>query len=223
MPSLPTSDPARRWAGNVRLLGLAEAAAAIGIVLLPLPVSSTLWLLIVAVLSVYLRKERWRDLGVRLPQPWQYAILLGAFVGAAYWPIETYGLEPLLAKLLGSSVDLSAFAKLEGNLSMLIVLLVLAWTLAAVLEEVVYRGYLRHRCESLFQPHHARLAGAVVASVIFGIAHAYQGPNGVVQAIIFALAMTSLMGRHRYSLACPVVAHGTYDSIGLVALYFGVH
>jgi hypothetical protein len=49
---------------------------------------------------------------------------------------------PILNRLTGERQDLSQFAGLQGDLGSLLIFLGLSWTVAAVGEEIVDRGYL---------------------------------------------------------------------------------
>jgi membrane protease YdiL (CAAX protease family) len=94
-----------------------------------------------------------------------------------------------------------------------------SWTLAAVGEEVAYRGYLLTRLRQLLP---AGIAGSVaavtVASLLFGLAHAEQGLVGVAVTTLDAAYFAVL--RYRFAtLWASVLAHGLNNTIGLVGFY----
>jgi len=80
---------------------------------------------------------------------------------------------------------------------------------AGICEEVVYRGFLLRYLHVL--PFHLSLTWALVASsVIFGIAHLYQGVGGAVQTSLIGFvlgAMFLVTG----NLLLPIVAHAVLD------------
>jgi membrane protease YdiL (CAAX protease family) len=102
---------------------------------------------------------------------------------------------------------------------MLLLLLLLSWTLAAVGEELAFRGYLFVRAREALGPGRPALVGAVLASsVLFGLIHTEQGAVGVVLATIDGMFYAWL--RIRYdSLWASVLAHGTTNTIGMVAYF----
>lgn len=57
---------------------------------------------------------------------------------------------PIMNRLTGTTIDYNGFASLQGNLGQLLLLLALSWTLAAIGEELAYRGYLRKVLGDLF-------------------------------------------------------------------------
>jgi membrane protease YdiL (CAAX protease family) len=62
---------------------------------------------------------------------------------------ELFISQPLLIRLTGEPPDLSLFQSLTGNVMLLLILLALAWTLAALGEELVWRGYILNRVVDL--------------------------------------------------------------------------
>ena len=126
---------------------------------------------------------------------------------------------PILNHLTGDRQDVSQFADLQGNLGMLAGFLLLTWTLAAVGEEIVYRGYLQTRITDILGPN---LIGIVVAvgmsSVLFGLAHTEQGLIGVVVTFLDALFFSFLRLRYR-TLWAPVLAHGFSNTLGLITFF----
>jgi membrane protease YdiL (CAAX protease family) len=80
---------------------------------------------------------------------------------------------------------------------------------AGVCEEIVYRGFLLHYFHA--SPLHLSLTWAlVVSSIVFGIAHLYQGVSGAVGTAVvgFVLGAVFLMTG---SLMVPMVMHAVLD------------
>ena len=64
-------------------------------------------------------------------------------------------------------------------------------------------------------------AAVVLAAVGFALAHGYQGATGVVATGVAGLVLGALAVREQGRLWAPMVAHGTANTLALVALYFG--
>jgi len=80
---------------------------------------------------------------------------------------------------------------------------------AGICEEVVYRGFLLHYLHTL--PFHLSLTWALVASsLIFGIAHLYQGAGGAVQTALIG-AVLGAMFLVTGNLLLPMVVHAVLD------------
>jgi CAAX protease family protein len=80
---------------------------------------------------------------------------------------------------------------------------------AGICEEVVYRGFLLHYLHVL--PFHLSFTWAlVVSSLIFGIAHLYQGVMGAVQTAVIG-AVLGAMFLASGTLWLPIVVHAVLD------------
>jgi membrane protease YdiL (CAAX protease family) len=91
---------------------------------------------------------------------------------------------------------------------MLAFLLVVA---AAFSEEIIFRGYLIHRLQSIT----SSLTVAVLLScVIFSLGHGYGGPAGAVTTGFIGLVLAIVYIR-RQSLVAPIVMHFLQDFVGI--------
>ena len=109
-----------------------------------------------------------------------------------------------------------------GDVPKLLGFLALAWTTAAFGEELLFRGFLLGRVRALFGGGTAAgVVAAVVQAIPFGLLHAYQGATGMLVTGLVGLAFGVAYVRLRV-LWPLVIAHGTIDTIGLIAVYAGV-
>jgi hypothetical protein len=184
----------------------------------------TLVLLALAAVSLVARRQWPSTLGLVKPEAsrlWPLEILGFAVV----WTLVTIGLTiPVLEHLTGQRQDVSQFTVVHGNLGVLAILLAYSWTLAAVGEEVAYRGFLFTRLRQAIGGAHsgsavATVVAAIIAALLFGWVHNEQGVIGVAATCIDALFFTCLRFRYR-SLWAAVLAHGFNNTIGLVAFFF---
>ena len=187
-----------------------------------LPFSDTPFLLLWGWLSLRLRGVGWRGVGLKRPARWGRTLMLGAAAGVTFQFFGTYVLEPLIVRLTGHPVDLSQFASLRGNVAMLLILLALVWTFAAFGEEFVYRGYFMNRVAELLGGGKAAWAVSLAfVSVLFGVAHLYQGVSGILVNAAAGLVYGAVYLRAGRNLWAPIIAHGMYDTVGLAFLYLG--
>ena len=167
-----------------RALAAVEVALAAVAVLADLFLPS-LVLVAMAAVSLLVRGDRPVTLGLRrLSRPRRdVAEVLALTVGWTVLQLAFF--MPVVEHLTGETQDVTQFEDLEGNVPMLLLLLLLSWTLAAVGEELAFRGYLFTRAREALGPGRAALVGAVLASsVLFGLIHTEQGAVGVVLATI---------------------------------------
>jgi membrane protease YdiL (CAAX protease family) len=149
-------------------------------------------------------------------------ILLGIFIAVAYHLIFNYAIEPALDSWLPSS-NLKAFGNIKGNLRQLLILLLITWIIGAVLEELLFRGYLVNRLLDLFgNSLLSKFIVVILASTAFGFVHFYQGLHGVISAIIFGIFQCTLYLVNKRKLLIPMIVHGTFDTISFIILYLGI-
>lgn len=186
------------------------------------PVSKTPYLFLLGWISIRLRGLRWKDVGLKLDQPFLKLLALGVAVGVAMEALELFATQPLLTRIFGQGPDLHQLQRLIGNTQLLILGIVLAWVLAAFGEEAVYRGYLLNRCADLFgKSAIGWIVSAVLITLLFGLAHFPQGPTGIVENIIDGAILVAVYFATNRNLLAPIIAHGIQDSVDVVLIYCG--
>ena len=181
---------------------------------------TTEWVLLAAVLASWAIQGRgWADLGFRMPAGWGFwaALALAAgfavFVGRQRVNLvrETDDearatvlahLEPLRPLLPHTRRELVHFSALSIT--------------AGICEEVLFRGFVIWYLRALVPP----VPAILVASLLFGMAHAYQGTRGVGQTALVGLGMAILYVASG-SLWVPMLLHAFIDlNSGLLAYAF---
>jgi len=186
------------------------------------PFSSTPFLFVLAWVCLRLRRVGWRSVGLLRPASSRRAMLIGAVIGAVLQVFSLYLLEPFVARLTGKLPDVSMFANLVGNTFFLLISLLIAWTIAAFGEEMVYRGYLLNVMARLFAENTVGWVLAIIlTSVLFGLVHLYQGTSGMITTGFSGLIFSIAYFANGRNLWAPIVAHGVYDTIGFVLIYIG--
>jgi membrane protease YdiL (CAAX protease family) len=195
-----------------------EATAAALAVLADLLIPSLL-LLAMAVVSLAVRRAGLGSLGLRrLTHGWRVAGLV--LVLTVLWSVFQLSVTmPIANHVSGHRQDLDAFDDLQGNVGLLLVLLVVGWVLGAVVEEVAYRGYLLTRIREAIGHGRVGVWLAVLASsLLFGLAHTEQGAVGVAVVTLDGLFFCALRYRFR-SLWASVLAHGCNNTLGFLAFF----
>jgi len=165
--------------------------------------------------SIGLRELRWRHVGLGLAL-FVFVVLYSAFAQA---PLDRF-----IGELTGAGPNKAAayFKPLEGNLQLFLFLLPITWLFAGFGEEVLYRGYLMTRmAQFMGETRTAWFIALIAQSILFGIAHAYQGPPGIVGTAIIGFFMgagTLIWGRNLWP---AIIAHALIDTLGFTLLYLG--
>lgn len=181
---------------------------------------ATEWVLLAATLAAWAMLGRgWSDLGFRAPSGWGFwaalALAAGfaAFVGRqrrnlvrevdpeARATVLAH-LEPLRPLLPHTRRELLHFSAVSIT--------------AGICEEILFRGFLIWYLRALVPP----IPAVLLASLLFGMAHAYQGTRGVGQTSLVGLGMAILYTASG-SLWVPMVLHAFIDlNSGLLAYTF---
>jgi len=181
-----------------------------------------LLLFVLAWISIRLRHLHWRELGLRKPAKTLLTIGLALLIGCGYQALDTAFITPLLQRLTGEVINLSQFVGLRGNLPALIISLLLTWSEAAFVEEMVFRGYILNRLIDLLGEKRTSLALALLGNaVLFGLGHTYQGITGVLDTALAGLVLGLLYLLARRNLWLPILTHGVVDTTGFLLIFFG--
>ena len=210
---------ANRFAASIELLvvPLLLGLQAAGVLAKP-----KLLLLLFAWMSLWLRRVGWLRVGLFRPASWMVTVLAAILIGLAYDALDIEVFLPLLRRLTGEPLDLAAFATLKGNTSLLLLLTGVSWLSGALVEEMLYRGYILNRLADVFGRTTTGWAlSATLASLAFGLAHHAQGITGVLDSVLAGLLFAGLYLRSRRNLWLPILAHGVIDTASIVALYLG--
>jgi uncharacterized protein len=179
----------------------------------------TLVLLALAALSLLLRRESPRTLGLVRPEASARLVASMAAFAVAWTALHLVLFIPVAERLTGTRQDMSGFAAIEGDLGSLLVMLALSWTIAAIGEEIVYRGYLLTRVTELPTGRWHLWLAVLIPAILFGLAHTEQGAVGVILTAIDGAAF-ALIRLRTGTLWASVLAHGFINTAGFVAFYF---
>ena len=207
------------------LLAIAIIAAGLRIPSIVFVLGSAPWLLVAGIVSYRLRGPGWRAAGLARPASVPWTIAIGVLVGRGDQVAGSCIFEPLIARLTsGALPDVSQFRSLTGNEALLAFWLTLSWTLAAVVEELAYRGWILTRCVEIGGGSRgAWVAALLVSSVLFGAVHAYQGLSGMISTGLTGVVFGATYLATGRNLWTAIIAHGTLDTAGFMMMYAGVY
>lgn len=209
-----------RFKGSSGLvLALAELLFMTAAILLDLLIPSVLVTLAGAVF-VLVRKEQ-MPITKPLKSFTPARFLLTMLLWAVGWTAVQFCLiMPAQNHLLNDTRNVDAFAEVYQNLPNLLLFLALSWTLAAVVEEIAFRGFFQNRLISLFTSRRLGIILAVAfTSALFGLMHAEQGVVGVMVTAADSVFYSVIRYRYR-TVWASVLVHGFMNTIGLIAFYF---
>jgi hypothetical protein len=153
-------------------------------------------------------------LGERRPsfRDWSDDLILAlAFWIAASTVLVAIG---LMLKLAHFSTPQATLAQLAPQSATEFIVWLLLSISAGICEELVFRGYLLQQ----FSRASGRLwMGVLISSLLFGVAHGYEGAGGMIAITVYG-ALFCLLAIRRRSLRPGMIAHAWHDIFTGVAL-----
>jgi uncharacterized protein len=176
--------------------------------------------LVIIGITIWLRGDRLISLGFSPPENWGTTILWSFLLGIGIQFASTVILEPFSDKVTKSTTDHSAFESLRGNLLNFLLIVLTVWILVAFVEEVIFRGYMIGEIAELIGTSKIALAvNLVLSSILFGLAHWYQGKSGALSTGIIGAVLGILFIASSFNLCLPILTHGVIDTVGLFMIY----
>jgi membrane protease YdiL (CAAX protease family) len=182
---------------------------------------SLVLLLLLSSQSLWLRGPGWPEVGLRRPAVVWRTVFFATAVSVALLLAIKIVIVPFALLVARQPVDLSAFGE-PGDTRSFLTWLAEAWTLAAFGEEMVFRGYLIGRVSGLMgNTAIGQVVAVASSSLLFGLAHRYQGWAGSVATAIIGIALATVYLCGRKNLWTVIICHGIVDTAILSARYFG--
>jgi membrane protease YdiL (CAAX protease family) len=176
--------------------------------------------LIIIGVTVWWRGDKLAGLGLVPPENWTATIGWSLLWGIVLALASTLLVEPFSDKVTKSTTDHSAFDNLRGNLKGFLLVLVTVWVLVAFVEEIIFRGYMMSDIAEWIGTSKIALAiNLLISSVLFGLAHWYQGKSGVLSTGIVGAVLGILFIASGFNLWLPILTHGFIDTVGLFMIY----
>jgi uncharacterized protein len=183
--------------------------------------NSVLLLSVMALISFRLREGSWTTIGLRPPKTWVRTALVAIAAVVVQQALGEYVVDPLTKPYWHYASGANPMEGTHGLLGLLS-WLGIVWTYAAFGEELSYRGYLLNRVADIGgHSRFALLLGLLSSSTLFGCAHWYQGPAGVISAMVSGLVYGAAYLMTQKNLWVSICAHGISDSLALFATYLG--
>ena len=180
----------------------------------------TLLLYIAVFITLWAKRWDWKYFGITRPN-WPKTISKAFLFTIGIFILNDFLIQPLIELYFGK-IDLSGVAGIEGNLLNYVVFILLGWVLGGFCEEIIYRGYVLKRLAIILgDTNKSWLLSAVMASIVFGFAHNYQGPSGIITTAIVAFLFGLIFIFNRNNLMVLVFTHGFYDMIAITLIYLG--
>jgi membrane protease YdiL (CAAX protease family) len=190
--------------------------------IMTLPSIGVLLAALFVLIALFIGKKHgsFKSIGFLKQENWWYTIIRGLFFGVFIQLAFSIIFDPLIEKLTGTSIDLSNFDTMRGNLPLFFIWLAIGIGFGGFLEEITFRGYLITRLKLIIGDSPLSLfIILLLTSVSFGIAHLYQGWSGVISTGCFAFIFGVIFIQSKYNLWLPIFTHAFANVVGLGLIY----
>ncbi len=164
-----------------------------------------------------LRKETWRDIGLKAGGDTRFVLSRTAEMAAL--TLVTGGVVIGIATAIGYPPSESAVLTQQPDAvaGFLLDIFFGVWIGAAIGEELLFRGFLLSKFAAIFGSGRRALALAVLAQGIwFGAGHITQGVSGMIMAGAIGVVLgVFFLTRARRALIPMIIGHGLVDTVSL--------
>ena len=169
------------------------------------------------------RKLKFNSIGFIKHQNWLKIILISLLLGIVIELSFQILINPLFDKLTHSTIDLSSFDSVQGNLLVYLAMLAIGFIIGGLFEEILFRGFLMTRIARFFKNEIVGYTVAIIiTSSIFGFSHMYQGCSGVLNTSFIAVIFGIIFIKFNKNLWYTIFTHGFVNFVGFTVLYLGI-
>ena len=177
---------------------------------------------VLIIVAARLKQTSFAQMGLFPPENWLTTVLLGLAIGSGLSLLSIVVIQPLAERITKQPHDVQMVEGVRGNWRALLSWLVLVWTIVAFGEELLFHGFLLSQVIKLLGTTIlALVVNVLFNSIVFGLAHAYQGRSGAWSTGIVGACLSALYILSGYNLWLPIVAHGAIDTFELVLMSLG--
>ena len=202
------------------LRGMGGFGAIVALIIVATVLVDPLLTAVLVLVWVWLSRTPIAEIGFVRPGSWASVIVLGVITGVAAKLL----MKAVVLPYFGAPATNPMFAPFEGNLPATLETTVQVIVLAALPEEIVFRGFLFNRLQTAFGTGaFARLTMIVGGAVLFGALHYVgQGFFGALNATIMGLFFGAVYFLNKQRLWFLIVSHASFDVCTVWLAYLGV-
>jgi len=163
------------------------------------------------------------QMGFSYPDDWTKTVFLAILLGGVLSILSTILFEPIIEKITNKSLDMTMVESVRGNWKSLLIFLAFGWIMGGFIEEILFRGFLMVEINKLLGTGNVYLAiNILLTSLMFGIAHWYQGKSGVLSTGLLGAFLGAIFVWNEFNLWLPIFVHGFINTFALIFIATGV-
>jgi hypothetical protein len=170
-------------------------------------------------LVLWQRGDGLAALGLRPPESWLRTLGWALLFGILLQGFSLMILEPLVERITRTPFDYRLLDDVRGNWKVFLQWMVVVWIFVALLEEVLFRGFLLGEFTRVLGTGLPGLTlSGLLSSVIFGFSHWYQGPSGAISTGVIGMLLAVIFIGSDFNLWLPIFTHGVIDTVGIALI-----
>lgn len=199
-------------------------------------------ILLVVWLALKYSKETFSDIGFRFKDFPAKALVVGPLIAAVTLVFMQWVFFPILEPLVPWEYDDNGLTEtLQESPIQLAMMIFFAWLIGGFYEEWVFHGFMLTRLEKFFnsatsnehqssdtsiETSHpnkwATILAFVLTAILFGFYHIQLGMLGVINALLVGMVYAGLFLYYKRNLWYSIIAHGSYNTMVMVLIYFEI-
>ena len=156
------------------------------------------------------------------PSNWLDTLLIGLLLASIISILSFTLIEPFVEKITNQPHNLNAIEHIRNNWKSTLIFILIGWGMGGFIEEIIFRGFLMTALKTLLGTSNLSLSlNIIITSIIFGIAHWYQGKSGAVSTGIISIFLGIIFIYNQFNLWLPILVHGFIDTISILVISMG--
>ncbi len=192
----------------------------------PIPLGTPLFIVLISIsflIPASFERKHWIKLGLTKGGLNMKTFGKSIIVGSMLSLVGFLLLIPLFEWLTHSQFDMSFFEQLRGNTRLLFAAIGVSIIYAGFGEEMIYRGFLLNRIIDLLpDTKWAEVLAVLSSSVIFALAHSYQGIVGILSSGTIGMILCIVYLRNGKNLWFVIFSHAIIDIVAAMLIYLSV-
>ena len=166
-------------------------------------------------LNLRLTGRHWPDIGVTRPTSIPLSFLIGTASALLWTAFNQLVYIPFIHHFF-EVPEYTEYNFVQNNLSALLAIILAAWVVGGLYEEIVFRGFIQ---SSIFRG--SKVLAVLITSCLFGLYHWQQGIFGVIPSMLGGMYWSYITLRAR-NLWPAIFSHAVYDTTALTMIYFEI-
>ena len=156
------------------------------------------------------------------PSNWFYTLFIGFLLASIISLLSFVLIGPYIERITNQPHNLKAIEHIRNNWKSTIIYILIGWGMGGFIEEIIFRGFLMSAFKDVLgTSNFSLLINIAITSILFGMAHWYQGKSGALSTGIISIFLGLIFIYNQFNLWLPIIVHGFIDTISIFIISLG--